>query len=110
MNCAVSNIVALLPPFLPDIKIIITNVLRAGIFLSGVFYDYKTIAPENHIYFELNPMAQLIDAYRSVLMHNTEPDYMTIGVIAGASFILLLISNLMYYILDPILPRALLQR
>ncbi len=110
MNCAITNIAALIPPFLPDIKIIISHVLRAGMFLSGVFYDYKSLAPKNHIYFEFNPMAQLIDAYRSILMYNTQPDYMTLGIIAGVSFLLLLVSYFMYYKLDPLLPRALLQR
>lgn len=62
-------------PFFPDIKHIIQPVLRAMLFLSGVFFSSE-IVPENlRFWFFLNPMANLIESYRMVLIDNHWPDW-----------------------------------
>jgi lipopolysaccharide transport system permease protein len=109
-NSACANIIAIIPPFLPDIKFIIKHTIRAGMFLSGVLYDYKTLNEDIHIYFELNPLTQFIDAYRSVLIHGDFPNSSAILIIAAVSLVLYALSYILYAKVEPTLARAILQR
>ena len=110
INCAFANFAALLAPLIPDIKMVVQNILRAGMFLSGILYDYNTLPEDKHIYFEFNPLAQLIEAYRDILLYGQWPNFETIGIIMAASLALLLISNALFRSFDHKLPRILIQQ
>lgn len=62
-------------PFFPDIKHIIQPILRAILFLSGVFFPVEKVPDELRFYFFLNPMANLIEAYRDAMLNNVWPDF-----------------------------------
>jgi lipopolysaccharide transport system permease protein len=110
INCAAANFSALLVPFIPDVKMIVRLVLRAGLFLSGIFYDYHTLPEKVQVYFEFNPLAQLIDAYRSVLLHNQWPDFQTLGFLAASGLLLVFLSSALLKHYDHKLPRILAQQ
>ena len=62
-------------PFLPDLRFIVSTSSILLMFGSGVFYDPKTILiPEHREIFFLNPLANLIQYYRDVIMHSQLPD------------------------------------
>jgi lipopolysaccharide transport system permease protein len=78
--------VAALVPFFPDLKILVDHTLHVMLFLSGVFFSGSSIPLEYQPYFYLNPMATILEAYRSVLMSNHWPnisDLALIGVLAA---------------------------
>lgn len=58
------------------------NLIRIGMtgmmFMSGVFWDIREIQDENirDLILLYNPLALIIDAYRGVLMYQSEPNYM----------------------------------
>ena len=110
INCAVANFSALLVPFIPDLKMIVGLVLRAGFFLSGIFYDYHTLPEKVQVYFEFNPFAQLIDAYRAVLLHNQWPDFQTLGILTASGLLLVFLSSALLKHYDHKLPRILAQQ
>lgn len=62
-------------PFVPDLKFLIDALLNLAFFFSGVFYAGATIPPRYQAYFYLNPMANLIEAYRDILMNGVWPDW-----------------------------------
>lgn len=85
LNAAFASIVAAVVPFVPDLKIAISNGLTLMFFLSGVFYDIGTFPEDIQFYFHLNPMAILIENYRLVLLHGEFPHWLDLGGVALAS-------------------------
>lgn len=82
---ALSYLMAAIVPFLPDLRFVVDNLLHAVFFLSGIFFAADKIPAAYHGYFYLNPMANLIEDYRRVLMHNQWPDWSTLGLIGVLS-------------------------
>ena len=72
-------------PFLPDVRVVLQNVLRLWFFLSGVFYDVEVFSAEAQRWLRLNPMVVLLEGYRDVLLNAGWPDFGRLVVIAGGS-------------------------
>lgn len=90
---ALTLLMAAIMPFLPDLKIVLDNLLRGLMFLSGIFYSGRNISESMQFYFYLNPMAVLIDGYRDVLMYQQWPDFMRLGIIAAISWGIISLSR-----------------
>lgn len=80
-------IVAAIVPFLPDLRFLIEVLLRLTFFLSGVFFPGNMVPAPYQTYFYLNPMANLIENYRNILMYHAWPDWVTLGIIGIGAFI-----------------------
>lgn len=89
MLSALTYLVAAIVPFLPDLRFVIDNLLQAVFFLSGIFFAAQDLPPQYQGYFYLNPMANLIEDYRNVLMHNQWPDWHTLALISLISMLLI---------------------
>lgn len=68
-------LVAAITPFVPDLRVLIDNGMRALLFMSGIFYDISSFQTPYRVVFELNPVALLIDSLRAVLVRNQFPDW-----------------------------------
>jgi lipopolysaccharide transport system permease protein len=68
--------------FLPDIKIVVDNVLQAIFFISGIFFTAKEVPEQYHGYYYLNPMTNLIEDYRKILIYAQWPDWQALLIIA----------------------------
>lgn len=79
--------VAALVPFWRSILVGLDVALRFGMFVSGVFFDVGRLDEPLRSGLAANPMAALIDAWRSVLMHGAWPDFAALGGIAGVSLV-----------------------
>jgi lipopolysaccharide transport system permease protein len=78
-----------------DTQYLLRVFLQLLFYLSGVFYAIQDVPPRFQAMFRLNPMVYLIDAYRSVLMRNTVPDYRSLlGLLVLSGFLLLLGSTI----------------
>ncbi len=98
---AITLFLAAIIPFFPDLRFVVENVLTAIFFGSGIFFSVSSIPPQYHFYFYLNPMANLIEDFRNVLMYNIFPDWhslLVIGIISilGIWFSVYLISRFEY--------------
>ncbi len=80
-------LLAAIVPFLPDLRFVVENVLLAVFFMSGVMISPDIVPAEYKMYYYLNPMANIIDDYRNILMHNQWPDWTSLGIIAFISLI-----------------------
>lgn len=76
-------------PFVPDLKFLIETLLLLAFLVSGIFFSGASIPEQYQFYFYLNPMANLIEAYRDILIHGTWPDWgatAKVGLFAFAGF------------------------
>ncbi len=106
---AFTYFLAAIVPFVPDLKFLITTLIQLVFFLTGIFFPSSSISEENKFYFYLNPMANLIEDYRNVLMYGVWPDWSTLGIIAIASFAGIFISIKLIHRYDYIYPRVIMQ-
>ncbi|MCF7980422.1 MAG: ABC transporter permease [Pseudomonadales bacterium] len=96
-------------PFLPDTIYLIHIFMRLWMFCSGVFYTVDSISPSHQFLFLLNPMANLIDQYRTVLITGLAPDWLSLMTILIGSFIIIGFSALAIKHNDQTYPRLSLQ-
>ncbi len=76
-------------PYLPDLRLLVENLLHLQFFLSGIFFSAEQIPEQYQFWFYLNPMASLIHDYRSILLDNTWPAWGRLGLIVLFSFVLI---------------------
>lgn len=89
---ACSMLLAALVPFLPDLSLVISNGMVLMMFLSGVFFSGNRIPEQYRETFFLNPMARLIEEYRSVLLTGSWPDWSSLAIISGVSLVVIAIA------------------
>ena len=97
--------VAALIPFVRDLSYLVPISLTLLMFLSGVFYDYRTIPEKLQPLFLLNPMAFVLKCYREILIDGTLPDLQALGWWGLGSFIACLMLMLAYKRLRYVYPR-----
>ena len=79
-------------PFIPDLAKVMELAMRAGLFMSGVFFTVDHIPEPLRPYFLLNPMAFMIHAFREVLMKNAIPDLERLGIITLCSVAAIIVA------------------
>ena len=74
-------------PFIPDLNFMIQSGLSAMMFISGVFFE---ITPDNEYYdiFIINPMAKILEQYRSIILNGQSPDFFSLILISIIGFTL----------------------
>jgi len=103
----VAGFTAAVVPLLPDIKLILDNVLMLLFFISGVFFDIS-LAPDNvKTYLILNPMAVIIESYRVVLINGVWPDFFALSIILFISVLLLAGTYRIFKYYDRVYPKIL---
>jgi len=75
LTVGISSLCATIIPFVPDLKWVVDNVLTMMFFLSGVFFDISTLPENFQGWLRLNPMAVMIESYRSALLLGQMPDW-----------------------------------
>lgn len=98
-------VVAAIVPFAPDLKFVIGNAITLMFFMSGVFYDIGELPPQFQFYFQLNPMATLIESYRDVLLHGAWPDWGALSIALAMSLILAMAGMRLLLRFDRVYPK-----
>ena len=80
---------AAITPLLPDMKLLLENVLRGLFFLSGVFFDISSLSEPYASWLRLNPIATVIDELRKVLMWEESPAWDHLLTISAVSLVLI---------------------
>ena len=93
-------------PFIPDLKLIIDNILMMLFFLSGIFFDISTMPEQTQFYLHMNPMAIMIENYRIVLLGGNWPDWSLLGIVTLLSSVVMLISVTIIRRFDRLYPKA----
>ena len=92
------------------ISVFVVNVMRLLFYLSGILYAYESLPQQYHIYFEINPLAIFVDAFRDVLMYQQWPDINLLLATLFLALVALLVSDRFLRSMDPFIPRILLQK
>lgn len=87
-NLALSYIVAALNVYVRDVQQLMGLFLQLYFFLSPIFYDVSTIPEQYRPFYMLNPMAQLLQGYRSIFLNGETP-------IGGVLYVAILSSVLL---------------
>jgi ABC-type polysaccharide/polyol phosphate export permease len=88
-TAGVGLVLAMANLFFRDVKYVFEVVLTLWMFASSVVYPVKMVGGKLAILLQLNPMAPIIDAYRSVLLKNELPAMGTFGMAAALSVVTL---------------------
>lgn len=106
---AFASIVAAMIPFARDLTYLVPTGLTLLMFLSGIFYDYRSISPEWQGLFLMNPMAFLLKCYREIFMDGIMPDTKTLTYWGMGSAIACTMVLYIYKRLRYIYPRIILE-
>lgn len=104
----VGGITAILVPFLPDLRILISNGLTLLLFLSGIFYSTDQVPESLRTYFFMNPLAIVIQAMRDVLLSGAWPHWNQLGWVFAISSGGLVLLMAAFKKLDKVYPKRVL--
>lgn len=107
---AVGYSLAALVPYLPDLGILISHLLRMLFFVSGIFWDPNTISSDKHrALFFLNPIGLLINDYRGILLHGRWPEPVPLIVIAAVAIVITATAARFIHLKEALYPRMISQ-
>jgi len=93
-------------PYFPDARIAIDAFLRSVMLISGIFFPASELPPNYRLYFHLNPMADLIEAFRAVLIDGQWPNWTLFAYVSLLSAAGLLLTVWLHLRLDRALVKA----
>lgn len=102
----VAYLVAALMPFLPDMKILLENGLRALMFLSGIFFSGRDLPEPVQTYFFMNPLAALLQAYRDILLDGRYPEWGHLLPAATLALVAIAVGKAILRRFDQLYPRV----
>lgn len=89
---SIAYLVAALNVVFRDMQYIVPIVLQLGYFMTPIFYDAGALPARARFYLGFNPMLQLIEAHRAVLIYGRWPDWPALGLVAIGSAVFLALS------------------
>lgn len=90
--CGTTIMLAALVPVLPDIQSILQNGIMLLFLMSGIFFDIETIGGVPGLIFHLDPMADVITAWRDILVYGTSPDWGWLSYVVAIGLVSLVIG------------------
>jgi lipopolysaccharide transport system permease protein len=64
--------------------------------LTPVFYDAKLVPAGHQLFYRVNPMVSVLEAYRTVLMRGDIPDIHPLFLVGLGSMVLLIFSGWLF--------------
>lgn len=89
-------ILSALTVFVRDIDHFVSVILMLGFYATPIVYQGEMLPKKFQIFLKLNPMAQLVEAYRSILYYHRMPD-MTMLIIWGLGSVAILIIGYLIF-------------
>lgn len=96
LTLGINFILSAITVFVHDVDHFVSVGLTLGFYATPIVY-LSTMLPEKFQWvLKLNPMAQLVEAYRSVLYYHQLPDFVMLGIWATASIIILVVGYIIF--------------
>jgi len=89
LTIGVGFISAALNVFYRDIKYIIPLLVQIWMYLSPIIYPMSLVPERYHPFYILNPMVGIIDSYRQVILYGNPPNFKSLFISMGISFVIL---------------------
>lgn len=96
LTVGISLIIATLNVFYRDVQHIITVVLSLLFYLTPVFYRPQSVADHYQIIYKLNPIALLIQSYRSIFFYGIAPDTSSLLLVSVVSIVICRLGYIVY--------------
>ena len=84
---AAGYLVAALMPLVPDLRFVIEQLLFIFMFVSGIVFSVNDVTPDLRDLLRLNPMIDLVDAARGILMHGEWPSWAILARVGAFSIV-----------------------
>ena len=104
---SIAGLVSATVPFVPDFRLFLDNAMMLLFFLSGIFFDIGAISHKLQTIIRLNPLAVIIESYRSVLIHGQWPDGRYMAFVLVFALVGLLAARQVLARYDRIYPKVL---
>ncbi|HET8942177.1 MAG TPA: ABC transporter permease [Rudaea sp.] len=98
---ACAYLLAAVMPFVPDLRFVIEQILTLMMFVSGVVFSLDGVPPSMRRWFELNPIVDLVDSGREILMYARWPNWAALGRVALISLALYAFATFLITRLTP---------
>ncbi len=79
-----------------DVGHLVMVLLQLMFFLTPIFYESSMIPEEYQVYYRLNPMVHIVEAYRSMLLGNASIDWSALAYIGILSIVLLVFGRRLF--------------
>lgn len=89
LTLALTFVLSALTVFVRDIDHFVSVILMLGFYATPIVYQAKMLPEKFQIFMKINPMAQLVEAYRSILYYHQLPDMNMLIIWSFASVALL---------------------
>jgi lipopolysaccharide transport system permease protein len=84
---ALTFFLAAIIPFIPDLRFVVENILLAIFFVSGIIIKVDLVPVAYRGYYYMNPIVNIVEDYRNILMYNAWPNWLSLFIIAIFSII-----------------------
>jgi lipopolysaccharide transport system permease protein len=105
----VSCLVAVIVPFVRDVSNLVPTGIQFLMFVSGIFFAVDHLGEKVQQIFYLNPVANILLQYRTVLLDQQWPDWSMLGGLLVAVAVGLLFVIWLYHKLEKLLPRVVIE-
>jgi lipopolysaccharide transport system permease protein len=82
--------------FFRDLRYIVGHILMAGFFLTPIMFDYSVVPAGFQWIFKLNPMAHVINDYRSIFLYSSWPDWRDLGLVFVLAVVLVTLGFMVF--------------
>lgn len=97
--CFAVGIILILSPlnvFFRDIGLVIPLIVQVWMYATPIIYPMSLVPERFRPFYAFNPMAGIIEAYRTILLHHSAPDLTSLSIAAAVSLVVLVLG-MMYF-------------
>lgn len=96
LTLGITFILSAITVFVRDVSHFVSVVLMLGFYATPIVYLGNMLPEKFQIFLKLNPMAQLVEAYRSILYYHQMPDMTMLVIWAIASIVILVVGYMIF--------------
>ena len=90
------TVLSALTVFAQDVSHFVSVIIMLGFYATPIVYQASMLPEKFQIFLKINPMAQLVEAYRSILYYHQMPDMFMLTVWGIGSIIVLVLGYLIF--------------
>ena len=96
LTLSITFVLSALTVYVRDIDHFVSVILTLGFYGTPIVYQASMLPEKFQWVLKLNPMAQLVEAYRSILYYHQLPDLLMLGIWTVVSIVLLIVGYLIF--------------
>lgn len=96
ITLALNFILSAITVFVRDVDHFVSVILMIGFYATPIVYQASMLPEKFQWVLKFNPMAQIVEAYRSILYYHQMPDFLMLGIWGFVSVILLILGYLIF--------------